>query len=99
DLGLAPEAFDVVLLVEDEVVDAALDGGGKTLVAIAGGDIVTAAQRAVDNMGGAGGGGAGLVDLQGRQEFGERRAAEGVGSPVGNSGGLDLRHRSADKFV
>ena len=68
DLGLAAEPGDIVFLVQRQIVNAALDGGGIALVAIGARDLVAAGERAVDDVGGAIGLRAGFVDLPARPE-------------------------------
>ena len=60
DLGLAAEAADVVLLVERQIMDAGLDGGGVALRAIGRGEFIAAPDRAVHDMHRAAGAGAEL---------------------------------------
>ena len=50
DLGLSAQTGNVVFLVQDQIVDAALDGRREALVAIAARDLVSAPKRAVDDM-------------------------------------------------
>ena len=67
--------------------------------AVVGGDVVAAAERAMDDMGRAAGLRAGLVDLGAGEQFGQRRARQAVGAPVGDAGRLHLGHRGAHRLV
>ncbi len=85
DLGLAAEAGHVVLLVEDQVVDAGFDGGVEALHAIARAEIIAAGDGAMDDMAGAAGRGRDLVHLGGRQGFADRRARQAMGAIIGDA--------------